>query len=84
MYGLTRKGCLTMENSNLKLDIKKKLDDRGVFVMEGLGRGTSSDVLAAIDLMDKLDGERDEAMELDYIRKAKHERSKRSGKGVQG
>jgi len=73
-----------MEDNKQKEEIRKKLGERGVFMMEGIGRGTTSDVMVAIDMMDKLDAERDEAGELEYIRKTRQGRAKHAGKGIQG
>jgi len=65
-----------------KDEIQKKLDERDIIAFESTGILTSKDVLAAIDIVDRLDAARDETEEWNHIKELQRERTKRMAGGV--
>jgi hypothetical protein len=69
------------EQQDWQIDIKRKLDERGVITVEGNGILTAKDVLSAISVIDNLETNRDETSEWDHIKKLQHERAERLSGG---
>ena len=66
-----------LENQNWREEIQNKLDERGIIAIESSGILTSKDVLTAINIIDKLETDRDETAEWEYINKRQHEKAER-------
>lgn len=65
-----------------KDEIQKKLDEHNIIAFESTGILTSDDVLAAIDIVNTLDAERNETEEWEHIKELQRERTKRLAGGV--
>jgi len=62
-------------------EIQKKLDEGNYIAVESTGVLTSKDVLTAIDVIDKIETDRDETEEWNHIRNLQRERAERLSGG---
>jgi len=63
-------------NQNWRNDIQKKLNERNIIAMESVGILNANDVSKALNAIDKLEAERDEAEEWRHIEQIQNERKK--------